>query len=151
MIEVKDFWPEREHDFTPIIRASVQSRDRYTVEQLARAIERRRENNDRLAEVFRDVDIILTPTTGTTAFRAEGPMPTEIDGRPIKAMHSIYTYPVNVSGHPACSVPVGFDSDGLPVGLQIVGRRHEDHVVMQLARAFERTNSWQKIATSYLG
>jgi aspartyl-tRNA(Asn)/glutamyl-tRNA(Gln) amidotransferase subunit A len=150
-LEVKDFWPEREHDFTPIIRASVQSRDRYTVEQLARAIERRRENNDRLAEVFRDVDIILTPTTGTTAFRAEGPMPTEIDGRPIKAMHSIYTYPFNVSGHPACSVPVGFDSDGLPVGLQIVGRRHEDHVVMQLARAFERTNSWQKIATSYLG
>jgi len=148
-LEVKDFWPEREQDFTPVIRAGVHSQDRFTVEQVARAMERRQQNNVILADVFEDVDVILTPVTGTTAFRAEGPMPTEIDGKPIKPMHSIYTYPFNVSGHPACSVPVGFDADGLPVALQIVGRRHEDHVVLQLARAFERARPWQKIATNY--
>jgi aspartyl-tRNA(Asn)/glutamyl-tRNA(Gln) amidotransferase subunit A len=148
-LEVKDFWPDREQDFTPVIRAGVHSQDRFNVEQVARAIERRQENNALLAEAFDDVDIIFTPTTGTTAFRAEGPMPSEIDGKPIKPMHSIYTYPFNVSGHPACNVPVGFDADGLPVGLQIVGRRHEDHVVLQLARAFERAHPWPKIATNY--
>jgi aspartyl-tRNA(Asn)/glutamyl-tRNA(Gln) amidotransferase subunit A len=123
--------------------------DRFSVDQLARAVERRQQNNAILAEVFRDVDVILTPTTGTTAFPAEGPMPTEIEGRPIKAMHSIYTYPFNVSGHPACSVPCGFDADGLPVALQIIGRRHEDHIVMQIARAFERARPWPKIAPDY--
>jgi len=148
-LEVKDFWPQREQDFTPVIRAGVHAQDRFTVEQVARAIERRQENNVRLAEVFEDVEIIFTPTTGTTAFRAEGPMPTEIDGSPIKPMHSIYTYPFNVSGHPACNVPCGFDADGLPVGLQIVGRRHEDLLVLQLARAFERALPWTKIATNY--
>lgn len=118
--------------------------------ELARAIDRRYENNARLAEVFENVDVILTPTTSTTAFRAEGPMPTEIDGRPIKPMHAItFTYPFNISGHPAANVPCGFDADGLPVGLQIVGRRHADHVVLQLAAAFEQVQPWPKIATNY--
>lgn len=148
-LEVKDFWPEREHDFTPVIRAGVHAQDRFNIDELSRAMDRRQENNKRLAEIFDDVDIIFTPTTGTTAFRAEGPMPTEIDGRPIKPMHSIYTYPFNVSGHPACNVPCGFDADGLPVGLQIVGRRHDDLLVLQLARAFERAHPWTKIATNY--
>ncbi len=148
-LEVRDFWPDREQDFTPVIRAGVHNQDRFDVKQMARALERKHENNQLLAKVFEDVDVILTPTTGTTAFRAEGPMPTEIDGEPIKPMHSIYTYPFNVSGHPACNVPCGFDADGLPVGLQIIGRRHEDHVVLQLARAFERARPWKKIATNY--
>jgi Asp-tRNA(Asn)/Glu-tRNA(Gln) amidotransferase A subunit family amidase len=96
------------------------------------------------------VDIILTPTTATTAWRAEGPMPTDIDGRTIKPMHAItFTYPFNISGHPGVSVPCGFDSEGLPVGLQIVARRHSDHVALRLAAAFEAAKPWPKIATAY--
>ncbi len=151
-LDVRDHWPDRAEDFTPPIRAGVADAERrFKVEEYARAIERRHQNNVILAEVFDDVDVIITPTTATTAFGANGPMPSEIDGKRIKPMHAItFTYPFNVSGHPAVTVPCGVDADGLPVGLQIVGRRHTDHVLLQLAAAFERAQPWQKIAPNYL-
>lgn len=149
-LDVRDYWPDRADDFTPPVRAGVRDGERrFTMPEYARAIERRHENNVRLAGVFEDVDVIITPTTGTTAFAAAGPMPTSIDGREIRPMHSLYTYPFNVSGHPAVSVPCGFDSEGLPVAMQIVGRRHSDHVLLQLAQAFERAAPWPKVATNY--
>ena len=52
--------------------------------------------------------------------------------------HIAYTVPFNMSEQPAVSVPAGFTPDGLPVGLQIVGRRFDDVGVLRLARAFER-------------
>ncbi len=150
-LNVKDYWPDRAEDFTPAVRAGVtMSEGRYNVREIARAIERRHQNNQRLAEIFEDVDIILTPTTATTAFRAEGPMPSKIDGRDVRLMHTItFTYPFNVSLHPGVSVPCGFDSEGLPVGLQIVTRRLDDHVALQLAAAFEKVQPWPKIATAF--
>jgi aspartyl-tRNA(Asn)/glutamyl-tRNA(Gln) amidotransferase subunit A len=48
------------------------------------------------------------------------------------------TYPFNLSQQPAASIPCGFTKAGLPVGLQIVGRRHADRLVLKAARAFER-------------
>jgi aspartyl-tRNA(Asn)/glutamyl-tRNA(Gln) amidotransferase subunit A len=150
-LNVRDYWPDRAEDFTPAVRAGVKmSEDRFNVQEIARAIERRHQNNQRLAEVFEDVDIILTPTTATTAFRAEGPMPSKIDGRDVRLMHTItFTYPFNVSMHPGVSVPCGFDAEGLPVGLQIVTRRHDDHIALQLAAAFEKVQPWPKIATTF--
>lgn len=150
-LDVRDHWPERSEEITPPVRASVRdAENRFTVAEVARAIERRHQNNVILAEVFDDVDLILTPTTGTTAFRAEGPPPREVDGREIRnVMHTLFTYPFNVSGHPAFSLPCGLDADGLPVGLQIVTRRHHDHVLFRLSRVFEQTCPWTKIATAY--
>lgn len=150
-LDVRDHWPDRAEEFTPPIRAGVRDAERrFKVSEYARAIERRHQNNVILSEVFSDVDIIITPTTATTAFGANGPMPSSIDGKEIKPMHAItFTYPFNVSGHPAVTVPCGFDAAGLPVGLQIVGRRHTDHVLLQLARVFEQAKPWQKIATNY--
>lgn len=150
-LDVRDFWPDRSEDFTPAVRAAVHDGERrFTMPEYARAIARRYENNLLLAELFADVDVLLTPTTSTTAFRAEGPMPTEIDGRDIRPMHAItFTYPFNVSGHPAVSVPCGFDDEGLPVALQIVAPRHRDHVALQLAAAFEQVRPWPKIASAY--
>jgi aspartyl-tRNA(Asn)/glutamyl-tRNA(Gln) amidotransferase subunit A len=149
-LDVRDHWPDRAEDFTPPIRAGVRDGERrFTMPEYARAVQRRHENNVRLAEIFEDVDVIITPTTGTTAFAAAGPMPTSIDGEEIRPMHSLYTYPFNVSGHPAVSIPCGFDAEGLPVGLQVVGRRHSDHVLLQLAAAFEKAKGWTKIATNY--
>jgi aspartyl-tRNA(Asn)/glutamyl-tRNA(Gln) amidotransferase subunit A len=53
-----------------------------------------------------------------------------------------FTYPFNLTGQPAASVPCGFTGDGLPVGLQIVGRRFADATVLQAAAAFERLRPW---------
>jgi aspartyl-tRNA(Asn)/glutamyl-tRNA(Gln) amidotransferase subunit A len=150
-LEVRDHWPERAEDFTPPIRAGVaDAQRRFNVEEYARAIERRHLNNQILSDVFDDIDVLITPTTATTAFGANGPMPTKIDGRDIKPMHAItFTYPFNCSGHPAVSLPCGFDADGLPVAVQLVGRRHTDHVLLQLAALLEQIRPWPKIATNY--
>jgi aspartyl-tRNA(Asn)/glutamyl-tRNA(Gln) amidotransferase subunit A len=88
-------------------------------------------------------DLLLTPTVAVPPFRiADGP-PREIDGEALSALGWMpFTYPFNLTGQPAASVPVGFDEDGLPVGLQIVGRRHADRTVLAAARAFEDARPW---------
>jgi amidase/aspartyl-tRNA(Asn)/glutamyl-tRNA(Gln) amidotransferase subunit A len=52
------------------------------------------------------------------------------------------TYPINCTGHPAASVPAGFTADGLPIGLQIIGRRYADASVLTLAATVERIRPW---------
>lgn len=150
-LDVRDYWPDRSEDFTPATRAGVRDAEqRFNVVEVARAIERRHQNNVILADLFEDIDVLFTPTTGTTAFRAEGPPPREVDGREVRnVMHTLFTYPFNISGHPAFSLPCGLDAEGLPVGLQIVTRRHQDHVLFQLAATFEAMAPWTKIATAY--
>lgn len=151
MVHLKEFWPDRIDELGPRFAAGLKlSEERLNVHELAKAIERRWENDQTLANLFGEVDVIVTPTTSTAAFNPEGPMPTEIDGRKIPEMHAIsFTFPFNLSGHPAVSMPCGFDSEGLPVGLQFVGRRHSDHILLALAAAFERHRPWPKIATAY--
>jgi aspartyl-tRNA(Asn)/glutamyl-tRNA(Gln) amidotransferase subunit A len=56
-----------------------------------------------------------------------------------------FTYPFNMTGQPAATVPCGFDADGLPIGLQIVGRFHDDSTVLRAAAAFEEIAPWQHL------
>jgi aspartyl-tRNA(Asn)/glutamyl-tRNA(Gln) amidotransferase subunit A len=103
----------------------------------------RTEFNRVLWKLFDQYDLLITPTMPTDAFAAEGPPPGEINGKPIDLLGAVaLTYPFNLSGHPAASVPAGFSDAGLPVGLQIVGPRHRDDLVLQAARAFERMRPW---------
>ena len=79
----------------------------------------------------------------TEAFGAGGPPPAEIEGQPIPLLGAVaFTYPLNFSGHPACSVRAGLSDNGLPVGLQIIGPRHRDDLVLQAAFAFEQARPW---------
>ena len=99
--------------------------------------------NDQLAMLFERFDLLVTPTMPTEAFSAAGPPPAEIDGHPIPLLGAVaFTYPFNLSGHPAISVPAGLTPSGMPVGLQIVAPRHRDDLVLQAARAFERARPW---------
>lgn len=98
--------------------------------------------------LFDRYDLLLTPTTPNEAFAAEGPPPTEIGGRPASFLDFLaFTYPFNFSGHPAASVPAGLTASGLPAGLQIIGARHRDHLVLQAARAFERVRPWNGVGS----
>jgi aspartyl-tRNA(Asn)/glutamyl-tRNA(Gln) amidotransferase subunit A len=100
-----------------------------------------------MAELFEDVDVLLTPTTAVAAFPAAGPPPAEIDGRAVDGAMSVpFTMLANLCWNPACSVPAGLTSDGRPVGLQIVARRHRDDVVLRLARLFEQARPWPRLA-----
>jgi aspartyl-tRNA(Asn)/glutamyl-tRNA(Gln) amidotransferase subunit A len=104
----------------------------------------RAELNETLAEFFTEFDLLLTPTMPTEAFAAKGPPPAEIDGHPIALLDAVaFTYPFNLAGHPAATVPAGLTVNGLPAGLQIIGPRHRDERVLQAAYAYEQARPWK--------
>lgn len=114
-----------------------------TVAKLTAIQQLRAQLNLHLAELFEAFDLLLTPTMPTEAFAAGGPPPDEIDGHPIPLLGAVaFTYPFNLSGHPAASVPAGLTQGGLPAGLQIIGPRHRDDRVLQAARAYEKVRPW---------
>lgn len=96
---------------------------------------------------FQDVDLLLTPQMPLGAWshragRDEGP--TEIGGRTPRTMFDRlhFTYPFNLTNQPAATVPCGFTSEGLPVGLQIVGKWHDEATVFRAAACFEAAQPW---------
>lgn len=95
------------------------------------------------AAVFDDYDLLLTPTVPFDPYPAPGPYPTDTEGRaqPWSNVGS-FTIPFNLSWHPAATVRAGLSRRGLPIGMQIVARRHRDELVLQAARAFERERPW---------
>lgn len=95
-----------------------------------------------VANIFAGHDLLITPTAPVTAFRHPGIAggPTEIAGRTVD--HPTigflpFTAPFNMTGHPAISVPCGKDRDGMPIGLQLVGRHNDDRTVLRAAAAYE--------------
>jgi aspartyl-tRNA(Asn)/glutamyl-tRNA(Gln) amidotransferase subunit A len=97
----------------------------------------------RVRDFFARWDLLLTPTTATAAFEHGILYPAEIDGVPVdREASSVFTYPFNLTGQPAASVPCGFTRTGLPVGLQIVGRRFDDALVLRASAAFEAARPW---------
>ncbi len=96
---------------------------------------------------FDQYDVLLTPTLPTEAFDARGKWPEEINGQrienPLKAV--VYTYPFNLSGHPAANVRAGLTDAGLPCGLQIVAQRHREDLILQLANAYEQARPWNDV------
>ena len=91
----------------------------------------------RLNLFFEDYDLLVLPTLPQTAFVLGRDEPEHPDGGPWRDW-TPFTYPFNLSGQPAASVPCGFADDGLPVGLQIVGPRYADACVLRAARAIEQ-------------
>ena len=95
----------------------------------------------RLGRFHERYDLLLTPALPLTAFTAGLEVP-EGSGLGRWFEWSPFSLPFNLTGQPAASVPCGFGDDGLPVGLQIVGRRHDDGLVLRAARALETARPW---------
>jgi aspartyl-tRNA(Asn)/glutamyl-tRNA(Gln) amidotransferase subunit A len=140
-------WPERADDLDPGVRPAFEHGSTMSVRDYATVLTRRREIEFDLARLFSEIDVLLTPTSAMPAFAAEGPMPMEVAGQPVARGGAVpFAMLANLYGLPACSVPAGRSSDGLPIGLQIVGSRHADHVVLRLARLLELTRPWPRLA-----
>ncbi len=91
---------------------------------------------DATAAACQAFDFVLSPVAPVSAFPATWPMPTN---DPLRAMEHIgYTLPFNMSEQPAISVPCAHTAQGLPIGVQVAGRRHDDLGVLRLAHAFEQ-------------
>ena len=96
------------------------------------------------ARFFASHDLLLTPTTATTAF-AVGDYPRTVGGKPVahpRFGFTPFTYLFNLTGNPAASVPCGFDSEGMPVGLQIVADMQDEMAVLAASAAFESARPW---------
>jgi aspartyl-tRNA(Asn)/glutamyl-tRNA(Gln) amidotransferase subunit A len=97
---------------------------------------------DQLSRFFECYDLLVTPTVALPAFPLGQVDPDTVAGRPVRHLGWSLTYIFNWSGQPAISVPAGWTQDGLPVGLQIIGRRFEDALVLRAAAAFEQARPW---------
>jgi aspartyl-tRNA(Asn)/glutamyl-tRNA(Gln) amidotransferase subunit A len=87
--------------------------------------------------------LLLTPTLPCRPFAVGLEHPPDIAGTPVGRYDWIpFTFPFNLTGNPAASVPCGFTADGLPVGLQIVGRRFDDALVLRASAACEESHPW---------
>ncbi|MFQ5520514.1 MAG: amidase [Candidatus Methylomirabilia bacterium] len=88
-------------------------------------------------------DLLVTPTLAVPPFPVETLGPREIAGQRVSPLGWMpFTYPFNLTGQPAASIPAGFTADGRPVGLQIVGKRFGDRTVLAAAAAFEQARPW---------
>jgi aspartyl-tRNA(Asn)/glutamyl-tRNA(Gln) amidotransferase subunit A len=142
-------WPERADQFDSVPRAGLERSEAISIPRWAAILKRRSRLEAEVADLYRDVDVVLTPATAVAAFAAEGPMPTRIAGVSVHPAMSVpFTMLGNLCWNPAISVPAGLTPEGLPIGLQIMGRRHADDAVLRLARIFEQARPWPRLAPS---
>jgi len=92
---------------------------------------------------FEKYDLLITPTVAVPPFEVGIYGPREIAGKKVTSLGWMpFSYPFNITGQPAASVPCGWTEDGLPVGLQIIGRRFDDTTVLRACAAFEHASPW---------
>ena len=104
----------------------------------------RSEFRDQVRRFFERYDLLLLPTIPILPFKAGVPAEDALKGQPVDPRNwTPFTSPFNLSQNPAATVPAGFSKEGLPVGLQIVGRRFADLTVLQASAAFEALRPWQ--------
>jgi aspartyl-tRNA(Asn)/glutamyl-tRNA(Gln) amidotransferase subunit A len=115
---------------------------RLTAVQVGQAMAARAAYWDRMCRAFEQFDVLVTPTISVPAFALGIVGPTEVAGRSVVHLAWTLAYPFNLTGQPAVTVPCGFTESGLPVGLQIVGRRYADGAVLRAAAAFEGARPW---------
>ena len=111
--------------------------------RLSRAIHRVDVLGRQMEDFFDTYDLLLSPTMPTPAFEI-GRKPSVIGGREVDPMWGFipFTFPINMTGQTASSVPCGFSADGLPIGLHIIGPRRAEARVLQASAAFERARPW---------
>ena len=103
----------------------------------------RRLIRDEVDRVLGGLDVLIAPTLPIAAVPL-GAREADIDGHahPVRPSLVRYTRPFNVSGQPAASVPCGFTPDGLPIGMQVIGRSFDEATVLRVADAYQRVTDW---------
>ena len=130
----------REH-MDPGLVEVVEAGGRISAVEFGKAAFARAAFTETVRKFFLQYDLLLTPTLAVPPFAAGVERP---PGGPAGSRLNwvAFTYPFNLTGHPAATVPCGFTKDGLPIGLQIVGRRLGDATVLRAAAAYEAAAPW---------
>lgn len=116
----------------------------WTAEELTDAVIQRKAVNNKMWRLMQSYDLLLTPTLAVPPFALHTQGPEKIDGRIVAPFQWLaFTFPLNMTGQPAATVPAGWTDDGLPVGLQIIGRHLDDPLVLRASAAFEAARPWK--------
>ena len=116
----------------------------WTAEELTDAVMVRKAVNNKMWRFMSRYDLLLTPTLAVPPSPLHVQGPEKIDGNIVPPFKWLaFTSPFNLTGQPAATVPAGFSKDGLPIGLQIIGRHLDDPTVMRAAAAFEMAQPWR--------
>jgi aspartyl-tRNA(Asn)/glutamyl-tRNA(Gln) amidotransferase subunit A len=154
-IEGADMWidlpdgyhPERADELDPLVRPGWDAAAGVTLPKFARVHAARRALEHRVADLFADIDVLITPATAIPAFAAAGPMPTDIAGQPTHGgMSVIFAMLANLCNLPSISIPAGRTRAGLPVGLLVSAARHREDVCLRLGRILEQAMPWPRHA-----
>lgn len=135
--------PERRALLDPNLAAVLDTLGPVSAFDYAAAGIRRNELWQTVRRFFERYDLLLTPAVALPAFNLLIEGPTSVAGQPVGRLGwTPFSFPFNLTGQPACTVPCGRAPDGLPVGLQIVGRRWADAAVLRAAAAYEAAAPW---------
>ena len=145
--ELREHWPACADILTPEMRYGLErTGSLYGTEARGKFEMRRVELNRRMTEIFSEVDIVITASNPDVAFNAEGPLPDTFGGVVAGAGNNgVLTFPANIYGNPGISIPAG-TVEGLPVGLQVMGRHFSEPLLLDAALAFERSRPWPPVA-----
>ena len=115
----------------------------WKAEDFTNALMTRKAVNNKMWRFMQRYDLLLTPTLAVPPFPVHIQGPEKIDGHIVAPFRWLaFTFPMNLTGQPAASVPAGWTDDGLPVGLQIIGRHLDDQMVLRASAAFEQAKPW---------
>ncbi|MBP6319026.1 MAG: amidase [Rubrivivax sp.] len=135
-LDISALPPERRAKVLPFIRDWAAAGETCTAAQLFHGYSQFAALRDAAVAACQPFDFVISPVAPVSAFPAEWASPTNDPQRAME--HIAFTLPCNMSEQPAISVPCGHTEGGLPIGLQVIGRRHDDLGVLRLARAWEQ-------------
>ena len=131
-------------DLVKYVKSTLEFGQKVTGAEYAKAMRELWHFQAKMEDFFETYDLLLTPATAVPAFPV-GERPTMIGGQEVGKLWGFtpFTPTFNLTGNPAASVPCGFSSEGLPVGLQIVGRRGDEVSVLRASAALEKARPWR--------
>jgi aspartyl-tRNA(Asn)/glutamyl-tRNA(Gln) amidotransferase subunit A len=145
--DLRGRWPDCKDDLTASIAFGLEFAEHVVnLDSVAKGEASRTASNEAMAALFDEVDFVICATNPDVAFPAEVLVNTRVGDQKVDAGNNgALTIPANIVGNPSVSVPVE-PLDGLPVGMQIMGRHHADQLLLDLALAVERTCPWPLVA-----
>jgi Asp-tRNA(Asn)/Glu-tRNA(Gln) amidotransferase A subunit family amidase len=145
MVEHRDRWDR----FEPSLRGQLEFGETVTTFDYITAQRRRYEVAAQVDDLLGSDAVLVVPTNNAISWPADGPMPTHAGSIENDLSIAVNTVDLNFTGHPAVSVPIGYDGFGVPFGMQIVAPRFADGLALGLAAAVERVHPWPAVAPGY--
>ena len=145
--DLRGFWPECKGQLTKSTWRGLELAEQLVdLDMVAKGEAARTAANEAMADMFDQVDFVISATNPDTAFPAEVMANNRVGERKVEGGNNgALTIPANMSGNPAISIPVE-PLNGLPVGMQVMGRHHEDQLLLDLAAVVEREVPWPPVA-----